>query len=100
VDRAPYLANQPEVDHAVAAAVASAPWPRSRLQGSVVLHFVVKADGTVDEETLGVAGAPNQDAASLALGVAPVLRFFPGMKDGQPVPVWTDFTVTLPEPLP
>jgi hypothetical protein len=100
VDRAPYLANQTEVDHAVAAAVASAPWPRAELHGSVVLHFVVNADGTVDEESVGVAGAPNPDVASLAAGIAPVLRFRPGMKDGLPVPVWTDFTVTLPEPLP
>jgi TonB family protein len=99
VERLPSLANQVDVDEALAAAIASAPWPHSRLQGSVLLHFVVNQEGNVDPRTVTLINSPNPEAGSIALDVAAVLRFRPALKDGAPVPVWMDYTITLPNQL-
>jgi len=96
VDRAPYLENRDKLDAAVAAAIASAPWPRSRLVGNVTLRFVVDADGTVDAETVSVIAEPSVEVASLAMDLPRMLRFVPALKEGKPVPAWTDFTVNFP----
>ncbi|MFL5537682.1 MAG: hypothetical protein ACJ8J0_01735 [Longimicrobiaceae bacterium] len=96
VDHAPYLQNQDEVDAAIAAATRSAPWPRSELEGSAVMRFVVNADGTVDPNTITVTVTPNSSVAGVAVDVAKLLRFVPAQKDGGPVAMWTDYTLTLP----
>ena len=96
VDRAPYLENQEEVDEAIAAAVASSPWPPSQLEGSAVMRFVVNADGTVDDNTITVASTPSAAVTDVATDIARLLRFVPALKDGGRVAVWTDYTLTLP----
>ncbi|HEV7587931.1 MAG TPA: hypothetical protein VGO40_07340 [Longimicrobium sp.] len=96
VDRAPYLVNQDALDEAVGAAVASAKWPASRSVGGAILRFVVNADGSVDPTTVTVTSAGSQEVASIATGVAKLLRFVPALKGGRPVAMWTDFTVSVP----
>jgi hypothetical protein len=96
VDRAPYLVNQDALDDALRATVASASWPRSRSAGGAILHFVVEADGSVDPRTVTVTSAASPEVASIATSVVTLLRFVPALKGGGAVPMWTDFTVSVP----
>jgi hypothetical protein len=100
VDRAPYLVNQDALDAELQVAIANVAWGRSRSAGDAILHFVVNADGSVDVETVTVASAASPEVASIATGVVPLLRFVPALKDGVPVAMWTDFTVSVPLPKP
>ena len=97
VDRAPYLVNSDQVDAALAEVVASSPWPAAQLTGNVVLRFMVREDGSVDPATVSVVGRPpSAAAANVATRIARLMRFTTGWKDGVPVAMWTEFTVTLP----
>jgi len=89
VDRPPYLENQDELDAAIDAVVSppgslqppdSPPSPAS--EQSVVLHFVVNADGSVDRQTVTVTSAVDMRIAAIAVYLPRVLRFTPALKDG------------------
>jgi hypothetical protein len=89
VDRAPYLVNQDALDAALDKA-------SSRVVGGAILHFVVNADGTVDPATVTVTSAGNPEVAGTVTDVVKLLRFVPALKDGRPVAMWTDFSVSVP----
>ncbi|MFL5385815.1 MAG: hypothetical protein ACJ8GN_25145 [Longimicrobiaceae bacterium] len=95
VDQPPNVRNQEEIDRAIAAAIASSPWPASRSTGFALLRFVVEADGAVDPSTITVTEATTPEVATLARDIARLLRFTPPMKGGTPVPMWTDYTLKL-----
>jgi len=96
VDVAPYPVDQEAFDAALAAAVASSPWPPSRLAGTAVLRFVVESDGSVDAASVSVMSSPNQEVATLASDVVKTARFISPTVDGERVAVWMNFMVTLP----
>ena len=60
--------------------------------GTVTLRFRVRADGTVERQTMEVVSATDSRFGEAARRVALSMRFRPARLDHQPVPVW----VTLP----
>ena len=62
------------------------------IQGRVVVQFVVKKDGSVDDVTVlhGVDSALDQEAIRVCKTLP---KFIPGKQNGQPVNVW--FTLPI-----
>ena len=57
------------------------------VQGRVVVTFVVKKDGSVDNISIKKSLHPDFDAEAIRV-VSLLSGFTPGMKDGKPVNVW------------
>lgn len=62
--------------------------------GSVMLEFVVEADGTVDEGSVKVVEASHQQFAGVSTQVAGRFRFRPGLYQGREVRVLVKMPIT------
>ena len=67
---------------------------KNGIQGRVVVQFVVKKDGSVDDVTVlhGVDSALDQEAIRVCKTLP---KFIPGKQNGQPVNVWFTLPVTF-----
>jgi protein TonB len=65
----------------------------ARIEGTVGLVLVVKADGSIGDIRVGKSVEPNLDEAAIAS--ARKWRFSPGTKDGEPVDVIVSMTVAF-----
>lgn len=61
----------------------------SGVTGTVVLRFVINADGTVNPATVEVVSATHEGFGKVAIEAARKLRFAPAKVNGNPVPVLT-----------
>lgn len=62
------------------------------IEGTVKIHVVIAADGSVQNERV-VSGPPA--LVSAAMDAAKYWRFFPALLNGQPIPVEKDIEVTF-----
>ena len=65
---------------------------QQRIEGTVKIHVVIAADGSVQNERV-VSGPPALTSA--AMDAAKYWRFFPALLNGQPIPVEKDLEVTF-----
>ena len=96
VEEQPRLVNAP----AVARALVREYPPELRQMGAtgtVTLRFRVRADGTVERETMEVVSATDRRFAEAARRVALSMRFRPARLDHQPVAVWVSLPVNFYE---
>ncbi len=63
------------------------PKTQERLQGSVILQFVVHTDGSIGEVKVVRSVHPDYDAEAVRI-VKSLPKFTPGRQNGQPVAVW------------
>lgn len=91
VDEQPELENRDAVAHAIAHA-----YPESLLttgsHATFMVRMRVRADGSVERETIQVTEADDRRFSGRAIRVAQVMRFRPGRVAGVAVPTW----ITLP----
>lgn len=65
---------------------------RANIQGTVIVRFCVKSDGSVCKITIPKGVSPALDAEAVRV-VRMFPRFKPGMQGGKPVAVWSVFPV-------
>ena len=63
------------------------PETQERLHGTVILQFVVEADGSIGEVKVVRSVHPDYDAEAVRL-IKSLPKFTPGRQNGQPVAVW------------
>ncbi len=66
---------------------------RARIQGRVIVRFVVGPDGRTSNVEVVRSVSPGLDLA--AVQAVQRARFEPGTQDGQPVPVWMTLPITF-----
>jgi protein TonB len=92
VDQVPQLLNRAEAARAMSRGYP--PELRSAgVTGTVLLRFVVRADGTADPLSIAVESASNAAFVAPASEVVKQMRFQPAMLHGRPVRVWVALPV-------
>lgn len=91
VEALPELANAVEIDSLLEAAYPE-PLRDARVEGTVRVRLLVRADGSVDPATVSIEDASAEAFGDAALSVAERMRFRPAIVGGLAVSVW----VTVP----
>ena len=94
LDSQPALANTTDVQRALVRQ-----YPRllldAGISGTVRMRFVIEPDGTVDESSLQVVSATNDQFRTAAANLVEMMRFRPGVYRGAAVRVLIDLPITF-----